>query len=93
MGLLRSLLDRFWEWNNRPRDMSASEVSALLEKFLDDTATDGEWDYFTTGKPLADPRLEAIRADTEELFGPRVEPYTSERLRELIARANALAQS
>lgn len=81
---------RFLEWNTRPRDMSAEQVAALLRKFIDGTATDGQWDYFATGPRIADPELEAIRQDTAELWGPPVEPYTTKRLEELLARTEAL---
>ena len=45
---------RFLEWNTRPRDMSAEQVATLLRKFIEDTATQGEWDYFATGPRLAE---------------------------------------
>jgi hypothetical protein len=91
MGLLRRLRDRFIAWNHRPREMTADEVAALLRKFLANTATHSEWDYFCTGPRLADPELDEIRAETDMLYGPRAEPYTSERLQALIARAEAIA--
>ena len=91
MELMRSLLDRLLSWNNRPRAMSAEEVAALLRKFVADTATHSEWDYFASGPPLADSALEAIRDEAGGLHGPRVEPYTTERLQELLARAEAIA--
>jgi hypothetical protein len=84
---------RFLEWNTRPRDMSAEQVATLLRKFIEDTATQGEWDYFATGPRLADPELEAIRIEAGELFGPRVEPETTKRLQELLVRTEALIHS
>jgi hypothetical protein len=85
--MLRNIFDLL---RGRPRDMSAEEVAGLLRKFRDDTASHSEWDYFCAGIRIADPRLEEIRSDAEELYGPRVEPYTSERLTELIIRAEAI---
>lgn len=70
--------------------MSVEEVAQLLRKFRDNTASHSEWDYFCTGRQIADPRLEEVRREIEELHGPRVEPYTSHRLNELIARVVAL---
>jgi hypothetical protein len=85
---MKSFFDRL---RGRPHDMSAEEVAELLRKFRDGTASQSEWDYFCTGFHIADPRLESIRRATEELHGPVVEPYTSDRLNQLIARAEALS--
>jgi hypothetical protein len=92
MTLFRGLVDRFIAWNNRALDMPPKEVAVLLRKFVDDTATHSEWDYFCTGRPLADPDLEAIRNEVGELYGPRVEPCTTERLQELLGRAEAIVR-
>ena len=91
MGMLRRLRDRFIARYHRPREMSADEVAALLRKFLENSATHSEWDYFCTGLRLADPDLDGIRTETEMLYGPRVEPDTSECLERLIGRAEAIA--
>ena len=90
MVLLRQIISVFLEWNSRPREMTPKQIAALLQKFIDDTATNAEWDYFATGPRLTNPELESIREDAAELFGPRVEPYTTERLVELLARTEDL---
>jgi hypothetical protein len=91
MNVLGRFIAYFVAWNQRPRQMSAEEVAAMLQKFVDDSASRSEWDYFCTGPPLADAKLEGIRLSAQELYGPRVEPYTSERLQELLAQTEVVA--
>lgn len=93
MGIAQRIAERFNAWRLRPRNMSAGQVAALLRKFEADTAAQSEWDFFCTGGPLADPRLDMIRDEVAELFGPRVEPYTTQRLAELATRAEAIDAS
>ena len=50
----------FWRINTRPREMTETQFIAILEEWINDTLTAGEWDYFECCQ-LKDPRLEDAR--------------------------------
>lgn len=46
---------------SKEEEMSRPEVAQILEHFLQGSGTPWEWDDFTQGMSLKNPRLEAIR--------------------------------
>jgi hypothetical protein len=68
---------------------NATEVAGYLRSVLDETAGEWDWDDFV-GTPIADKRLEALRAEAERL-GPRPrDPECASGLRQLLRRAEAM---
>lgn len=70
------------------KHLTRMEVAAILERFLDGTGGDWDWDDFTTATQLEDERLEAIRlrcAGLNHEFPPgKSGNYTSEEGLEVI---------
>jgi hypothetical protein len=86
----RAAINRFINWNHRPRELTPEQVAALLRAMLDGTASDGEIDYFIS-VDIADSRLDAIRHEVELLYGPGWDSdETRERLTELLRQAEAM---
>jgi len=49
-----------WRVNKRPRAMTQAQFIEILEAWVQDTLSPGEWDYFECCQ-LRDPKLEAVR--------------------------------
>ena len=43
------------------RDLTREQVAKILQDFLEGTGGDWDWQAFTDGGQISDPRLEAIR--------------------------------
>ena len=73
----------------KPIQRTPEEVAGLLRKCLNDSATDGEIDYFISCE-IADPDLEKIRIEVGSMFGPGWDtPKTRNRLQDLLQRVES----
>ena len=73
---------------SKPAKRTPAEVAGFLRDFSDGTGGDWDWDDFISVR-LAYPQLEAIRQEAELIALP-VEPEGREKLKSLLARAEAL---
>ncbi|MDZ4380190.1 MAG: hypothetical protein U0942_02490 [Parvibaculum sp.] len=73
---------------SRGIERTPAEVAGFIYDFIEGSGGDWGWDDFTS-IPIADPHLEAIRAEAEMVQLP-ITPEGMGKLRELLARARAL---
>jgi hypothetical protein len=75
---------------DKPRRLSPDEVGAMLRKFIDGTASDGEIDYFIS-VDIADPVLNDVKDEVGILFGLGWDDEeTKARLREQLRRVDEM---
>ncbi|HEX8214223.1 MAG TPA: hypothetical protein VF582_01990 [Allosphingosinicella sp.] len=86
----RWLIQRFVEWNHKPREMTPQEAAELLRKCIDGTAKYGEIDYFIS-VDIVDPVLDDVKDEVGMLYGPGWDDEeTRARLREQLRRVEDL---
>ncbi len=89
MSILRSLVNRFVAWNQRPQERSSQQVAQLLRAAINGTATHRDMDYFIS-IDIADPALNEVKDEVGRLYGPDWnDDYTREKLKELLRRVEA----
>ena len=72
-------------------DRNADEVAGFLRDFIEGTGGAWDWDEFES-VPITDPELEAIRREAAMAGpGPRWDDANFDKLRALLARAEAIA--
>lgn len=69
-------------------ERTPAEVAGYIYDFIEGIGGDWDWDDFTS-VPIADPQLEAIRAEAEMVQLP-ITPEGMEKLRELLAQARSI---